>query len=158
MPTLLDQLRDIHLPDPAGWWPPAYGYWLLLVMLLVVLYLWYRRYKRFAVHRAARRELHALTTAYASHNDSHELARSINVLLRRTLLSLEPRHEVAGLTGDEWIRRVHDSVASSGFEFSDRAKALLVEGIYRPSVDVDADALIAECRGWIGALPPGRAT
>ncbi|MGB4246521.1 MAG: DUF4381 family protein, partial [Pseudohongiellaceae bacterium] len=32
----LSQLADIHLPEPIGFWPPAPGWWVLLVLLLVV--------------------------------------------------------------------------------------------------------------------------
>ena len=29
-PNPLDQLADIHLPDPVSWWPLAPGWWMLL--------------------------------------------------------------------------------------------------------------------------------
>ena len=36
-------LRDIHLPAPVGWWPPAPGWWLLAgLMLAVIIWLFWR--------------------------------------------------------------------------------------------------------------------
>ncbi|WP_139173042.1 DUF4381 domain-containing protein [Marinobacter sp. AC-23] len=31
----LSQLRDIHLPQTGGFWPPAPGWWVLAFVLLV---------------------------------------------------------------------------------------------------------------------------
>ena len=40
-------LRDIHLPDPIGWWPLAPGWWgvLGLVLLIISGIFWWRRKK-----------------------------------------------------------------------------------------------------------------
>ncbi len=154
MPTSLDALRDIHLPEPVSWWPLAFGYWLLLALLLVGAIVWFRRYRRFAIRRAASRELKQLLADYAQHGNALELARSVNVMLRRTLLSLEPRHEVAALTGERWINCVHACVADSGFTFSDGVQKLLTEDIYKPGGRPDADTLAKECREWVRRLPP----
>ena len=45
----LAQLRDIHLPDTGGFWPPAPGWWLLALLSLTALalaVLWWRRHLR----------------------------------------------------------------------------------------------------------------
>ena len=39
-PASLENLRDIAVPPPVPWWPPAPGWWVLgLLALLVLIYL-----------------------------------------------------------------------------------------------------------------------
>lgn len=33
-PDPLAQLRDIHLPEPIGWWPLAIGWYILIALAL----------------------------------------------------------------------------------------------------------------------------
>ena len=29
-PDPLQDLRDVHMPDPISWWPPAFGWWMIM--------------------------------------------------------------------------------------------------------------------------------
>ncbi|PCJ36311.1 MAG: hypothetical protein COA75_07800 [Cellvibrionales bacterium] len=40
---MLEQLRDIHLPEAVPWWPPAPGWWIVAALLLA-LTIWLSRY------------------------------------------------------------------------------------------------------------------
>ncbi|MBL4782619.1 MAG: DUF4381 domain-containing protein [Porticoccaceae bacterium] len=42
---MLEQLRDIHLPQAVHWWPPAPGWW-LVALLSLALITWLYRYLR----------------------------------------------------------------------------------------------------------------
>ena len=101
-------LREIHLPESVGWWPPAPGWWLLPVFLLLGLAaawygcLLYRRRKYSAVNMA-RRELAEIRSRYVTDRDTGHCVRSVSGLLRRVSISVFPRAESAGLTGDEWV-------------------------------------------------------
>lgn len=150
----LASMRDIHLPGDVGLWPLAYGYWVVLFLVLVGLALWFRRYQRYVIHRAARAELDRLAADYQQHQNAHELAKAVNVLMRRTALSLKPREEAASLTGSEWMAYLHSCTMSSDDTFSSDTQKLLTAGIYQSKVSVDATALLEQCRAWIGDLPP----
>ena len=53
-------LRDIHLPEPIGWWPPALGWWILalLVILTIGLCIWLiRRITRKTAIKSAKKLL-----------------------------------------------------------------------------------------------------
>ncbi len=158
MPGSLDALRDIHLPEAVSWWPLAIGYWLLLALMLVALLWWFKRYRLYTIRRAAQKELDRVVARFGGDNNSHALARQVNVWLRRAVLSLEPRHEVASLTGSEWINHVQSCSMDTGFTFSDDVVELLTKGVYQASTEVDAERLIKECRAWARLLPPRAAT
>jgi hypothetical protein len=100
-------LRDLHLPEPVGWWPLAPGWWLLLVLALMGMALlirqWYRAWSRNAARRQALRVLDARVADYARHGNAVRLGSELSELLRRTMLAYAPRADVAGLTGDDWL-------------------------------------------------------
>lgn len=100
-------LRDLHLPEPIGWWPLAPGWWFLAVVallgLVLLLRLYWRRRAGGAARRHALRRLDELTLEFDQHHDAVAFAARLSELLRRTMLAYAPRQEVAGLTGDAWL-------------------------------------------------------
>jgi len=97
-------LRDIHLPDAVSWWPPAYGWWLLLVglpVLLVLCFAVYKRLTRKTALKSARK--HLLLIKQDSQLSAYQKLCEISTLLRRTAISYFPRAESASLTGEKWL-------------------------------------------------------
>ncbi len=144
-------LRDIHLPEPIGWWPLAPGWWLLVIgiplSLFLLAWLW-RLLKRKSVKKLALMELETIVLGDEEPKDK---VQKLAILLRRTCLSNFPREEVAGLTGDEWLEFLDRPLKSRSF--SEGAGRLLVEAPYRREVREDLDELFALCREWINRLP-----
>jgi hypothetical protein len=88
-----------------------------------------------------------------------EKLRRVSVLMRRVALSVYPREEVAGLTGEAWLLRLDEPLDSP--EFSRGAGRLLLNGPYQPAGDSDITRLLDLCREWLQRLPgkdsePGR--
>ena len=117
-------LRDIHLPAPVGWWPPASGWWLLLAALMLcvlVLALWRlppgalrarcdawlfgpRGIARgvFGVRRSALAELQRIETRLTTDSNVHDCARALSGLLRR--IALRVHGPAAANLGDQaWL-------------------------------------------------------
>ena len=101
-------LRDLHLPEMVGWWPLAPGWWFLIVLaatgLGYLLYRSFRSWQRNAARRIALRELLRIRQKYQGGADEISLAIELSELLRRSMLAYAPRNEVAGLTGEHWLR------------------------------------------------------
>ena len=101
-------LRDLHLPEAIGWWPLAAGWWFLLMLvfagLFYLLYRSIRKWRRNASRRVALKELARIQKDYRNGVDETTLAIELSELLRRTMLAYAPRHEVAGLTGANWLK------------------------------------------------------
>ena len=145
-------LRDLHLPEPVGWWPPAPGWWVLLaVVLLGVLFVLHRvwvRWRADAARRTALKELARLESAWRAAPDPVLLATRLSELLRRAMLAYAPRKEVAGLTGQAWLAWL-DRGLDDRF-FTEGAGRALKELPYRradePITGFDVDGLLDAVR------------
>ena len=103
--SALENLRDIHLPAPISFWPPAPGWWALaaIVALAAVTVAWaWRRHHR-SVRRLALRELAVLEARYGAAEQRVALAVSLTTLIRRVALRLPTRPGVATLHGEPWV-------------------------------------------------------
>jgi hypothetical protein len=152
-------LRDIHLPAPVSWWPPAPGWWIVVVLSVVLcvgavwLYRW-RLAKRNSPLVIARDELEHVRAQWSGHRDAQRLVRDVSVWLRRVSITLYPRRDVASLTGEKW-RQFLDEVAGTRV-FGDDAGRMLAEAPYRASADIDSDGLLRLCETWLAAIPQNR--
>jgi len=153
-------LRDIHLPDPVSWWPPAIGWWLLaglgIVLILAVAAGLRRRARaRGSAAAIATHELRQLRGAWAGHGDAQRLVQDLSTWLRRAAMSLATREQAAGLTGERWHTFLDElagaAVLADGGEHDVR---LLAEGPYRRDVSMsrsDGERLLALSERWLRA-------
>ena len=155
----LSQLRDIHLPEPISWWPPAPGWWLLAALIVAIvlgLYVMYRRHRRNGWRRSALAELASLRQQLLSHHATpHIIVSGLSVLLRRVAISCFPREEVAVLSGDKWLAFL-DRTHGEGAPFQSDQGRLLTVAAYAPYIVITPDemrALFTLCKSWINKLP-----
>jgi hypothetical protein len=139
-------LRDLHLPDAVGWWPPAPGWWLLFVLVIVVLALLARAYLRRRARTAARRfalqQLQTRCDEYGRHANPVLLASQLSELLRRTMLAYAPRTDIAGLTGEAWLAWLDRDLDRPHFSAGDGRP--LIEWPYRdPDTAIDRSDVAA---------------
>ncbi len=156
MPTEHLDLRDIHLPEPVSWWPPAIGYWMLLLLFVFLVLLAMGLRKRWlARERSAKiqalKELEQIRQEYQQSGNKRKLIEELSALLRRVSISLYPRSETASLTGDEWLKFLDKNSQDKGF--TQGPGRVLATAPYQKEGKVDAEALIDLCRDWIKALP-----
>lgn len=151
-------LRDIHLPEAIGWWPPAVGWWVVLglVVLTIVVAMFYWKWRaRRRVRRSALSELSAIESRFREHRDTHRLAQDLSRLARRTALATDPTRDAAADTGAAWGQRL-DELSKNGVT-DPLIKTALVRAPYRPAESIDGDALLQAFRPWLASLRAPRA-
>ncbi len=148
------KLRDIHLPSPPSWWPPAPGWWVLaaLVLLGLVIGVWiWRRHRRVISQRQRiLREVDRLAEQHRLDSDQAALAIGLHQLLRR----VARQHDLSAArqTGPAWrktLARVPVDAATL-----DRLLEL-DELMYRMRPSFDHAATVSGVREWLRvALKP----
>ncbi|RLA40856.1 MAG: hypothetical protein DRR06_16870 [Gammaproteobacteria bacterium] len=83
----LAQLRDIQLPEAVGWWPPAPGWWVLALVLILstafaIRYLVARR-RRLQFRRQAKQLLSQCWATYQGEHDDRLFIETLFTILRR---------------------------------------------------------------------------
>ncbi len=145
-------LRDLHLPEAIGWWPLAPGWWGVIVLATIglgwlLVKAWQRRQFN-APRRYAIRELEQIEASYLKHRNAVMLGQQVSELLRRVMLAYAPRHDVAGLTGESWLRWLDRDLPVPYFH-TEGGKSLLQLPYRDPEgefSDVDINAMLAAVR------------
>jgi hypothetical protein len=149
-------LRDIHLPGPIGWWPPAPGWWLVAALVLVAAALYGVHYYRGRHKRAALRALTRVRTALEQGAEPVACLQFLSTTLRRFAMTAGARTpgepDVAGLIGERWLKYLDDRWDRTEFS-AGLGKQLLGAPYARPnSVARDkALELAALCAAWLAA-------
>lgn len=148
MESVAERIRDIRLPEPDFWWPPAPGWWLLgAAGILLVLALGGYRYRRGRLRRAAMQELERIRSRFEQDRDERALAMALNLLLRRVAMARCSREEVAPLHGRAWLELL-DRLGGRA-RFSQGQGEVLLQAPYRPGIRFDGEALLRLVEAWI---------
>jgi hypothetical protein len=149
-PDLLSQLRDIHAAAPVSWWPPAPGWWLLAVLVLILLtWLGRRVLARIRVHQRRKQMLgwiDHLNTTIDPQRDPQAWLSTLNRIFKLVALRAFPGQHCAALAGSDWAIFL---IAKMENVQSVESLAVLASGPYDPAPDFDPATISALARVWI---------
>ncbi|MCB1757144.1 MAG: DUF4381 domain-containing protein [Gammaproteobacteria bacterium] len=115
----LAELRDLAMPEAVSWWPPAPGWWLLLLILVLSvwgIWRWWKRARADSWRKQALDELAAIQRLAADGRDKNaDVIAHCSALFRRVALAIEPREHIAALTGRAWLEKLDGLSASRQF-------------------------------------------
>jgi len=148
--ALLGQLRDIHGAPEVAWWPPAPGWWILAILLLIGIVLLIRHLLRARrVRQRRQRLLHFvewIETSVDPQQAPGQFLSDLNRVFKLVALRAFPDSHCAHLAGREWVAFLQ---ARFGQEGARDSLAALADGPYRPASSFDAEALLGLARQWV---------
>ena len=149
----LVNLKDIHLPPPVSFWPPAPGWWILAVLLISSFFIggvwFYRQHKKRKPKTEALRLLKDLQILYLNSQDEVASLRGLSNLLRRTALTFHEKDVVASLQGSSWLEFLDKTGKTK--EFSQGAGKVLGYEVFQQKVNPDMNALFLLAKKWISS-------
>ncbi|OUS40734.1 hypothetical protein A9R00_04515 [Oleispira antarctica] len=145
----ISQLKDIHLPNAINDWPISFGWWWLLTVIIMAIfigcYAWYKEWKKSATKRAALTLLNHQYEHFKENGNAQVFLQQSNQILKRFCLEKHP--QAVSLSGPAWtnflIRQSHKT-----FFDAELANAIS-QGIYQPHCQFDAQALHQACSSWL---------
>jgi hypothetical protein len=155
MDDALKQLRDLHLPEAPGVWPPAPGWWAVAALAVVACVLLgirlYRLRRRGAPLRHAAGTLdQLLASARDGSLAARDFADAVNALLKRAVIYGARRRDAAPLTGTAWLEYLDRIVARDAFTRG--PGRALGNARFAATFASDPDALHAAARDVLRAL------
>ena len=149
-PDLLSQLRDIHTAAPVGWWPPAPGWWVLALLLLVLLiWLGRRVLARYRVHQRRKQMLGWVDHLNANidpQRDPQAYLSTLNRIFKLVALRAFPDQHCAVLNGQEWVDFLIEKTKKMQ---STESLGVLATGPYDPAPKFNPEQLSELSRYWI---------
>lgn len=150
---LLNILRDIELPEPVSWWPPAPGWWIAALLALALLFWAVRalimRYRAGAFRREAMTELELSHAVYKRDGDTNSYVQSVTSLLRRLAIHVSGRETVARLTGERWITHLN-SLSQSPLPLD--SASMLETGLYQKNSAIEVETIHSQVVDLVNGL------
>ncbi len=147
----LKNLKDIHLPPDISIWPPAPGWWILAVVLLLIFVIcgtWIRRsFARRKPKNEAIRLLNNLQNRQNNSDDTLEILRDLSQLLRRSALTFCREENVASLHGAAWLEFLDRTGETS--KFTQGEGHVFGMEIYKQNPEIEIDVLFPLVKKWI---------
>ena len=147
---LLSQLRDIYAAADASWWPPAPGWWVLAVLVVVALLFLFRHvFHRLRTHqRRARliRFVDQVEKDFVSVKAPLAYLSSLNRVFKIVAMRAFPEQNCAFMQGREWAEFLQLNLSGAGP--ADDLVAL-AEGPYQPVPAFRAETLASMARQWV---------
>lgn len=147
----LSQLKDIHLPQTGGFWPPAMGWWILALALLiaVVILVWALRRQHLKNRwlKQARAELANLERAAAK---EPQWFTQINALLKRVARERYPTENPEALSGEQWAECLLHHLPSGRIAQQSIVEAL-VSSAWQPQPTIEPAQALEFAQIWLEA-------
>ncbi|APC95219.1 DUF4381 domain-containing protein [Francisella tularensis subsp. novicida] len=135
--NLLEQLKDIYLPEKVSqWWPLAYGWWLLLavVILAIIVSLVFLHLRRKAKsYKDCIIDDFRETVEKTYQQKPKEVLQDISVYLKRVALQKFPNQPIKTLHGQQWLEFLDTKLKQQSFKTT---KANMLGNSYKP-VELD---------------------
>jgi hypothetical protein len=153
MPPIQDlPIRDIHFPQEIGWFPPAIGWWMLIIFVPIVSYFLIMLIQRL-LQKTAIKEAKKLLKQLQTNETLTPLKKVIELssLLRRVAVSLDSKANVGGLTGRAWLDYLDGSLKDAPFK--NGVGRCLADAPYQKELppNVDLTALFDLAKTWLNA-------
>ena len=156
----LQQLRDIHVPEAPGWWPPAPGWWLLALLVAAACAWLIWRARQAQLRRrpiVAARQLYADVYRRFQRGElgAREYLDQSNELVKRVLIHGLGEREARRASGQAWLELLDRHLAEPAFTRG--AGRLLGDARFQPRLEADAAAVHPLLERLLGRLAaPGR--
>lgn len=146
----LSQLRDIHLPQPGGFWPPAPGWWILLAIVMaaavMVFVLVRRKQRRNRWLRVAIKELQRLEETASADN---QWFAALNRLLKQSARMRYPEQVPESLSGEPWIHFLLETSPKDRIASRPVVEAM-ANAAWQPEPEGSPKEALAFARLWLG--------
>jgi len=148
------EIKDIQLPGAISWWPPAPGWWLVFIILLLAAWFLFgffrQKIKQRKPYLAANSALEALVKKHQDNKISDtELLLELSKFIRSVAMEFYGREHIAGLTGLAWLQFL-DSKGKTN-SFSEGVGQSLEIGPYQPNptLELDTAEFIILIQKWL---------
>lgn len=140
----LSQLRDIHLPDPISWWPPAPGWWILAVIVVTTLFFLSRWLIKCRANNCYRREAIQQFNGIVTNTNSLEpcnlgKCQALLTLLRRTAKTAYPQLSLESELTAPMLARLNHCCKQTVFD--DSLQKSLGQLLYQATPNISDDLL-----------------